>query len=478
MPSWSWDDPFSGRPNIHLRINVTETVNAAANQSTISWSLQLVEVASQPSYAYDVNNTATLTFGFAADTPGQSLVSGDMTPAIGKWNYDFSAAGNQTKTIGSNSFVVNHGPTGLGKLTVSASATAVSGNIGSAATGTQTFGLSDIYVGVNPPLNVSLVRDDAHTTVTCNYTPQNSPTGAAQTYGFFFSVNGAAWVQNNPTSNNSRALLKTDYVLIHAYSYFDGGSYGIDAGYSYGYPAVPSGTITKNAKTVSMSTATVASSGHPSISAITTPKRSTSSDFSSGVVTHSNGDVLSPGQTYYFRYETTNTVYSTQSAIVSHIMPRLPIVSGQPTVEKVPGQSFKRLISWTAATVDTPDVLRSYLVEASIDGGSSWLFVGNTSSSATSITTSDLQIAKTYIFKVSAVSDVGSTSYTYTVPEFISAYGYRYISPTEKVAITSAARFTNDVNDSITVNGITYTKWALVQNSKKYVGSQWISLEE
>lgn len=129
-PVGSRSDAFSGRPNISLRLNVSEAVVSGTNRSTISWSLQLVETTSQPSYNLNATSTASLSFTLGT---GVSLYSGDNTPSIAKYSYDFRATGNQTKTIGSGSFVVTHNDAGGGAITAAATATDVGGNLGSAS---------------------------------------------------------------------------------------------------------------------------------------------------------------------------------------------------------------------------------------------------------------------------------------------------------------------------------------------------------
>ena len=100
----TWSVAFAGRPNISLQLTVNTSANSSLNQTTVSWSLAMVETASQPSYNLNTTNTASVSISFVN---GSYLKSGSL-PSIANYSYDFSASGLQTKTLGSGSFVVGH----------------------------------------------------------------------------------------------------------------------------------------------------------------------------------------------------------------------------------------------------------------------------------------------------------------------------------------------------------------------------------
>lgn len=383
-----WSDAFSGRANISLQLTVTESVNSAANQSTINWSLKAVETASQPSFLYDPTATAFVTFTFDSSVSGQSLVSGDMTPSISNWEYDFSPSGNQSKTIGSGSFIVNHNTLGQGALLVYAGATDSQGNLGSAAIGTsssrKSFPLTDFNISaVAPTVTVSRSGTD----IVVSRTTPTSGTGGTQTFTTWLSKNGGAYTNIGSTTPITTTSLATDYASAYSIASFDGATMQSSTVSIFGVPFAPAAPTISNAVTTSLT------------------------------------------------------------------------------------------LSWTAPGTNG-SAITSYIIQATTDDGANWsnLYTGVT---ATTKNVTGLTIAATYKFRIIAVSAVGnsadgSTSDAY----FVSAYGYRYTSPTVKEAIKTAARYTGNESDSIVVGGTTYTKWKMIQNVKKYQGGTWTPLEK
>lgn len=381
-------DAFSGRPNIELQLTVTETTNQAANQSTINWSLKAVEVASQPSFLYDPTATAFVTFTFNSSVSGQSLVSGDMTPSISNWEYDFSPSGNQSKTLGSGSFVVNHNTLGQGALLVYAGATDSQGNLGTAAIGSsssrKSFPLTDYSisaVAATPAISRS------GTDIVISRNSPTSGTGGTQTFTTWLSKNGGAYTNIGSTTPITTTSIATDYASAYVISSFDGAT---------------------------MQSSTVSIAG-------------------------------------------------------------VPFAPAAPTISNVVTTSLT--LSWSSPATNGSAVT-SYTIQATTDDGLNWsdLYTGV---AALSKNVTNLTIAATYKFRVIAVSAVGSSvAGAESAAQFISAYGYRFTSPTTSVAIKTAARYTGSDTDSVVVDGITYTKWKAIAEIKKYQSGSWIPLEQ
>ncbi len=252
-----WTDAFSGRSNISLQLTVTETVNQAANQSTINWSLKAVETASQPSFLYDPTATAFVTFTFdSANVPGQSLVVKDppydMSPTM-NWEYDFTASGNQTKTIGSGSFIVNHGPDGRGQLLVYAGATDSQGNLGTAAIGSsssrKTFTLTDYSISA-VAATPTITRSGTDFVISRN--SPTSSTGADQTFSTWVSKNGSAYVNVGSTTPITVSGISTDYAYAYIKSTFDGSTVQSSTVTIYGVPFAVSAPTISNVSTTSL----------------------------------------------------------------------------------------------------------------------------------------------------------------------------------------------------------------------------------
>jgi archaellum component FlaG (FlaF/FlaG flagellin family) len=161
-----------------------------------------------------------------------------------------------------------------------------------------------------------------------------------------------------------------------------------------------------------------------------------------------------------------------QSPVVS--ISGVPFAPAAPTISNA--LTTNLTLSW-AAPATNGSAITSYIIQATTDDGANWtdLYTGVTT---TTKNVTNLTIAATYKFRIIAVSAVGnSANGTASVAQFISAYGYRYTSPTAKTAVVSAARYTGSSSDSIVLNGTTYTGWKQVANIKKYQSGTWSSLE-
>lgn len=178
---------FSARPNIALRLSSDVTSDSATNRSTISWTLELVETSSQPTYSLDPTNTASVSFSLPS---GTTLVSGDRTPAIAKYGYDFRASGLQTIRIGRGSFVVQHDASGVGG-TVSGSASASANILGSASDGTNATLTNYVRLPSAPSAAPTLSKSGKVLTITSAASPALSPAGPSLSdYVFQYSTNG------------------------------------------------------------------------------------------------------------------------------------------------------------------------------------------------------------------------------------------------------------------------------------------------
>lgn len=196
----SVSDAFSGRPNISLRLNVSEAQVAGTNRSTISWSLQLVETVSQPSFNLNATSTASLSFTLGT---GVTLYSGDNTPAIAKYSYDFQATGLQTKTIGSGSFVVTHTDAGDGTISAVAAATDVGGNLGSASITAKTWTLLNFDTtpnAVSVPTVTQYGGGSFNVAVTNPGTANGGP--ATSVYFNVYDATTGNWLPSNASITN------------------------------------------------------------------------------------------------------------------------------------------------------------------------------------------------------------------------------------------------------------------------------------
>jgi hypothetical protein len=277
---------FSSRPNISLNLTISKSDNADRNRSTISWTLKLVENSSQPTYSLTANNTASLSFSLPS---GTSLVSGDRTPAIAKYGYDFSASGLQSKTIGSGSFVVEHDASGVGG-TISGSASATANILGSATDNTNQSLTNYVRLPSAPSTAPTLSKSGKVLTITSGASPALDPVGPSITdYVFQYSTNGGTtW---------SASI-----------------SMGVDGTIAYTVPTFPATYFIKTAVVTSEGTSAFSSSSSIFISAygyrfelvggVLTPTAITTAARYTGVVT----DTIVVGGTTYTNWTQVQTL--------------------------------------------------------------------------------------------------------------------------------------------------------------------------
>jgi hypothetical protein len=247
----SISDAFDGRPLISLRLNVSETQVSGTNRSTISWSLQLVETSSQPSYATDLTSVASLIFSLGS---GVTLYDGDNTPTIAKYGYDFRPTGLQTKTIGSGSFVVTHTASGAGTITATASANA-QGNIGKASISATTWTLIDFDTTPNTPSAPSVSISNNNSTFNVSVTNPGTANGGPATSVYFqvYNATTGVWDTTNripgsiSLTNTNKYRFRSVAINSQATEYSSNTSE---------YPGVPNAPsiqlVSKNAKRVSL----------------------------------------------------------------------------------------------------------------------------------------------------------------------------------------------------------------------------------
>jgi hypothetical protein len=183
----------------------------------------------------------------------------------------------------------------------------------------------------------------------------------------------------------------------------------------------------------------------------------------------------SPATSHQFRVRARSATgiygeYAISSTVHTPAVPRIPIadISLSKNVRKV-------TIDWdtfraTGNTISSYDgaAIASYQIEErySNDNGATWVIsytnIGSVTAPTTVLITEDLLIAKTYQFRVRAVSDVGNSAYQESPTIFVSAYGQRRGS-SGFLAVENARRF----------NG---TSWEIILMAKRFNGTSWVDL--
>jgi len=339
---------------------------------------------------------------------------------------------------------------------------------------------------------------------TINMTASSSvPSGAPAitSYTWEYSTNGSSWTsiagQTTSTLNWTGATATTQYYIRVYATNTEGNSYSDSSALISAAPSQPiAATLSRDGTSISAVLSTPAANGS-SLTTFTVQVDTVSSFDSLGLSTTSGIlaspfaiPELSPDTTYYLRYKvgSTNRGDSDYSASSNVTIP--PVPSGPTITTALTKQVRKVTIDWNAPSVSGGTTILGYQVEArySEDGGSTWVNsfeqIATPAAGTTILETADLNIAKTYQFRVRAVTDVGLTAYSSTASLteynsiFISAYGYRHDGTNFNTAIQFAARYTGSSGDSIVVNGTTYTGWKTIENVKRYTGSEFISLTQ
>lgn len=407
-----------------------------------------------------------------------------------------------------------------GTLTISVGG-AVSAEVGPILSGQATGSISGTDFNRSPltPSTPSLVSrtkvtEDANSsstkaTIVMTSSSSTSTTGTdaplISSFTWQYSTNGSTWTPFSPTLSYSGTTTKTCTMTWT----------GADPEVQYYFRALATNTEGNSSYSSTSSIVTAAPntpatptytrSGTTALIAFTTPtlngtsissytlQRSTSSSFTSptnitGITSSPYSASLAAGNNYYYRVKAiTARGESLYSAGVNVIIPPIP---SAPTITTPLVKNVRKVtIDWNddstlnGAIVTGHDIYARY----SSDGGSTWdtsfALLGSTTS-ATTYTTADLNIAKTYQFEVRTKTDVGNSAFSdvssLTVYNsiFISAYGYRYNGTNFNTAIQYAARYTGNSGDSVVVNGTTHTGWKIIENVKRWDGSTFISLTQ
>lgn len=458
---------------------------------------------------------------FYFDQADSQLDDGDASVNGLRWdnpgrvyNYtgDFTS---RSLPLASGSFYQDHDANGAASLSVSGSINAS----GSVSSGSASWALTNYVRTPSKPSTPVLVSrtkitEDANSTATkatiIMTSSSSTPVGGTDaplisSFTWQYSTNGTDWTAFTPTRTYTGTTTKTctmtwtgadpevQYYFRALATNTEGSSaYSSNSAIVTAAPNTPATPTYTRSGTTALVAFKAPTLNGTSISSYTF-QRSTSSSFTSptnitGITSSPYSASLAAGNNYYYRVKAiTARGESLYSAGVNVIIPPIP---SAPTITTPLVKNVRKVtIDWNddstlnGAIVTGHDIYARY----SSDGGSTWdtsfALLGSTTS-ATTYTTADLNIAKTYQFEVRTKTDVGNSAFSdvssLTVYNsiFISAYGYRYNGTNFNTAIQYAARYTGNSGDSVLVNGVTYTGWKIIENVKRWNGSTFISLTQ
>jgi large repetitive protein len=137
--------------------------------------------------------------------------------------------------------------------------------------------------------------------------------------------------------------------------------------------------------------------------------------FSDGTSTDTSVTVtgLTNGTSYVFRVAATNDVGNgTYSSSSSTVIPRT--IPDAPTSLSAAYGNAQATLSWTAPASNGGATVTNYTIQFSSDAGDSWSTFSRTASSSTSATVTGLTNGTSYVFRVAAVNNVGSSAFSNT----------------------------------------------------------------
>lgn len=481
---------YSSYPNFVKYVidaNIVET-DSANNRTRISLN----------AYVYVTGSSASSSGG-----SGDIYVNGNYAASgsIGYW----SLGRYGTVGVTSNgSYWVSHDANGyLGSVSITGSSS-MSG-LGSVSIGTTLDGFSDYVRSPYTPSTPAFVsRDRSSITMT---TSSSVPSGAPGigSYTWQSSTNNIDWSTISGQTSSTLSWTGASATTQYYFRALATSSNPTEGSSSYSSPSIliaaapsqpSSASLSRSGRNVTVGLSTPSANG--STLSTFTLQYSTSSGFpaDSSTVTVSNISTgsqlvsdLDTNTTYYFRYKIGSNRGDSDYSATSNIS--IPAVPSAPAITTALSKTVRKVtIDWDAPSLSGGASLSTYEVDArySSDGGDTWdtsfTKIADVTSPTTIFLTEDLNIAKTYQFRVRGITDVGNTAYSdvTSLTEynsiFISAYGYRSDGTNFSTAIQYAARYTGDSGDSINVNGTVYTGWKIIENVKRYDGSGFIPLTQ
>jgi fibronectin type 3 domain-containing protein len=118
---------------------------------------------------------------------------------------------------------------------------------------------------------------------------------------------------------------------------------------------------------------------------------------------------LAAGTKYWFRVAAVNAMGTGAVSSAVNVV-TVGNVPSAPTGLAVTASTTSVALSWRAATVTGGSAVRNYVVEYSRNGGSTWTTVTKPVSTSTSLSVTGLARTTSYLFRVTAVNDVGSST--------------------------------------------------------------------
>lgn len=306
----TWSDAFSSRTDHLLELVLTETsTSSSGNTSVVTATLQINPPSDSASWNGYGDANYSLTFSGSTYT--------------GSFSYDYRTD-RSTQVLKTVSKTITHAANGTGTATASASADSGSGTLGTASISTKTLTLTDFTRLPSAPAAPALTRT-VSTTIGITSAVASSAVTVSD-YEFRYSTDGSTWSAAQAMGSDRIASLTVTatnpyYIQTRAYSSEGWGAWSPSA-FIAGVPSAPASiSFTREARNVTVSVGSSASSNGATITSYSV-QYNDGSGWSSpttatyGSVAYAN---LPAAKTYTFRAYATNSTGSsgyTESASV------------------------------------------------------------------------------------------------------------------------------------------------------------------
>jgi hypothetical protein len=348
---------------------------------------------------------------------------------------------------------------------------------------------SSTGVPATPSAAPTLTRTTDGTSITVT----SATATRATAYSYRQSLNGSTWGDFvNIASGTSVTITNRDPQQIYYYQTRGRNTVGFGAWSATrsiaGAPTIPTVNVSRSGLVYTISGSSTITSG--SISNYEISRRSSTNGGStytdwtanttvSGTTSYTTTFTSTAATTYQFRVRAKSSAglfsdYGTSSTVHTPAVPLIPTtaISLSRSVRNVTidwatfRTTANTITQYNGASISSYEIQERY----SDNNGATWLTsytnIGTTPFGTTVFTANNRLIAKTYQFRVRAVSDVGNSSYQESGTIFVSAYGSRSDgNGTNFVPIENAKIFLGIGQAGADANG-----WKTIENVKRFVG--------
>ncbi len=435
-----------------------------------------------------VSDNSTNFGGFSSSSSWNVSLNG-VQRGSGSIAYDFTGASGRTYTFFDSTFTVSHNTDGSGSVSATSFWAGNDGLTGS-ATASGSITLTNFVRLPTTPAAPTLTRSTDRTSLTITgATATFFGTSASRAYDYRVSRNGGStWYTSGTLTFSTRqatiAVTNTDTLVVQTRARDSEGTglYSPSSAQSVGAPGNPTINVSRSGLVYTITGASTGSISNYQISVrsstdggVVFSAFSADSDVT-GTTSYTTNFTSSPATSYQFRIRARSTDgffsnYATSETFHTPAIPTLPAaaVSLSRSVRNVTIDWDSFLTNTNAIAVYNSATITSYDIEEkySSDNGTTftnYTNIANTPFSTTVFLASNRLIAKTYQFRVRAVSDVGNSAYKESATIFISAYGSRN-NGAGFVPIETAKIFLGIGQPGADAGG-----WKTIENVKRFVG--------